>query len=44
MPDCPQIAKEKKVKLESSIDSTQEQQSSKISEVDSILKEKVYPF
>jgi hypothetical protein len=45
MPDCSQITKEKKVKLGSSIDSTQEQQSSKISEVDSISEKKgLYPF
>jgi hypothetical protein len=45
MPDCPQITEEKRVKLESSIDSTQEQQSSKISEVDSISEKKgLYPF
>jgi hypothetical protein len=42
MPDCPQITGEKRVKLESSIDSTQEQQSSKISEVDSTSEKKVY--
>jgi hypothetical protein len=40
MPDCPQITKEKRVKLESSIDYTQEQQLLKISEVDLISKEK----
>jgi hypothetical protein len=40
MPDSPQITKEKRVKLGSSIDSTQEQKSSKISEVDSISKKK----
>jgi hypothetical protein len=34
MPDCPQITKEKRVKLEFSIDSTQEQKPSKILEVD----------
>jgi hypothetical protein len=45
MPDCPQITKEKRVKLGSSIDSTQEQQSSKISKVDSTSEKKVYiPF
>jgi ribonuclease HII len=44
MPDCPEITKEKRVKLESSIDSTQEQKSLKISKADSISKEKVYPF
>jgi hypothetical protein len=44
MPDCPQITKKKRFKLEFSIDSTQEQKSSKISEMDSISKEKVYPF
>jgi hypothetical protein len=38
MPDCPQITKEKRVKLGFSIDSTQEQQSLNISEVDSISK------
>jgi hypothetical protein len=43
--DCPQIIKEKRVKLGSSIDSAQEQQSSKISEVDSISEKKsLYPF
>jgi hypothetical protein len=36
MPECPQITEEKRVKLGSSINSTQEQQSSKILEVDSI--------
>jgi hypothetical protein len=44
MPDCPQITKEKRLKLEFSINSIQEQKSSKISEVDSISKEKAYPF
>jgi hypothetical protein len=44
MPDCLQITEEKRVKLKSSIDSTQEQKSLKISEVDSISKEKVIPF
>jgi hypothetical protein len=45
MPDCPQITEEKRVKLGSSIDSTQEQQSSKISEVDSTSEKKgLYPF
>jgi hypothetical protein len=45
MPDCPQITEEKRVKLGSSIDSTQEQQSSKISEVDSNSEKKgLYPF
>jgi hypothetical protein len=45
MPNCPQITEEKRVKLGSSIDSTQEQQSSKISEVDSISEKKgLYPF
>jgi hypothetical protein len=44
MSDCPQITKEKRVKLESLMDSTQEQKSLKILEVDSISKEKVYPF
>jgi hypothetical protein len=45
MSDCPQITKEKRVKLESSRDPTQEQQSSKILEVDSILEKKgLYPF
>jgi hypothetical protein len=45
IPDCPQITEEKRVKLESSIDSIQEQQSSKISEVGSILEKKsLYPF
>jgi hypothetical protein len=40
MPDCPQITKEKRVKLGSSIDSNQKQESSKISKVDSILEKK----
>jgi hypothetical protein len=40
MPDCLQITEKKRVKLGSSIDSTQEQQSSKISEVDSISEKK----
>jgi hypothetical protein len=40
MPDCPQITEEKRVKLGSSIDSTQEQQSLNIPEVDSTLKKK----
>jgi hypothetical protein len=45
MPDCPQITEEKRVKLGSSIDSTQEQKPSKISEVDSIPEKKsLYPF
>jgi hypothetical protein len=45
MPDCPQINKEKKVKLGSSIDSTQEQKSLNIPEVDSISKKKKFiPF
>jgi hypothetical protein len=45
MPDCPQITKEKRVKLGSLIDSTQEQQSLKISEVNSISKKKKFiPF
>jgi hypothetical protein len=45
MPDSPQITGEKRVKLESSIDSTQEQQSSNIPEVDSISEKKgLYPF
>jgi hypothetical protein len=45
MPDCLQITEEKRVKLRSSIDCTQEQQSSKIPEVDSISEKKVYiPF
>jgi hypothetical protein len=41
MPDCFQITNEKRVKLESSIDSTQEQKLSKISEVDLILEKKI---
>jgi hypothetical protein len=45
MPDCPQITEEKRVKLGSSIDSTQEQQSSNIPEVNSISEKKgLYPF
>jgi hypothetical protein len=40
MPDCLQITKEKRIKLESSIDSIQEQKSLKISEVDSISEKK----
>jgi hypothetical protein len=45
MPDCPQITNEKRVKLESSIDFTQEQKSSKISEVNLISEKKgLYPF
>jgi hypothetical protein len=45
MPDCPQIIEEKRVKLGSSIDSTQEQQSSNILEVNSISEKKgLYPF
>jgi hypothetical protein len=45
MPDCFQITEEKGVKLESSIDSTQEQKSPKISEVDSVSEKTVYiPF
>jgi hypothetical protein len=42
MLECPQITKKKtsKDKLKSSIDSTQEQKSSKISEVDSISEKK----
>jgi hypothetical protein len=45
MPDCPQITEEKRVKLGSSIDCTQEQQSFNIPEVDSISEEKgLYPF
>jgi hypothetical protein len=42
--DCPQINKEKRVKLESSIHSTQEQKSLNIPVVDSISKKKIYPF
>jgi hypothetical protein len=38
--ECFQITKEKRVKLESSIDSTQKQKPSKISEVDSISEKK----
>jgi putative transposase len=45
MPDCPQITEEKRVKLGSSIDSTQEQQSLNIPGVDSISEKKgLYPF
>jgi hypothetical protein len=45
MPDCPQITEEKRVKLGSSIDSTQEHQSLNIPEVDSISEKKgLYPF
>jgi hypothetical protein len=45
MPDCSQITEEKRVKLGSSIDSTKEQQSSKMSEVVSISEKKnLYPF
>jgi hypothetical protein len=45
MPDSPQITEEKRVKLGSSIDSTQEQQSLNIPEVDSISEKKgLYPF
>jgi hypothetical protein len=45
MPGCPQIIEEKRVKLGSSIDSTQQQQSSKISEVDSISEKiSLYPI
>jgi hypothetical protein len=45
MSDCPQITKEKRVKLEFLIDFTQEQKPSKISEVDSISKKKsLYSF
>jgi hypothetical protein len=45
MPDCRQITEEKRVKLGSSIDSTQEQQSLNIPEVDSTSKKKsLYPF
>jgi hypothetical protein len=40
MPDCSQITEEKRVKLKFSIDSTQEKQSSKISEVDSTSEKK----
>jgi hypothetical protein len=40
MPDCPQITKEKRVKLGSSIDCTQKQQSLNISEMDSISEKK----
>jgi hypothetical protein len=40
MPDCLQITEEKRVKLGSSIDSTQEQQSLNIPEVDSISEKK----
>jgi hypothetical protein len=45
MPDCPQITEEKKVKLGSSIDSTQKQKSLNIPEVGSISEKKgLYPF
>jgi hypothetical protein len=45
MHDCPQITEEKRVKLGSSIDSIQEQQSLNIPEVNSISKKKsLYPF
>jgi hypothetical protein len=45
MPDCPQITKEKRVKLESSIDSNQKQKAPKISEVESTSeKMDLYPF
>jgi hypothetical protein len=45
MPDCPQIIEEKRVKLGSSIDSAQEQQSLNILEMDSISEKKgLYPF
>jgi hypothetical protein len=45
MPDCPEITEEKRVKLGSSIDSTQEQQSLNIPEVDSTSEKKsLYPF
>jgi hypothetical protein len=45
MPDCPQITEEKRVKLGSSIDSTQEQQSLNIPEVNSSSEKKgLYPF
>jgi hypothetical protein len=45
MPDCLQITEEKRVKLGSSIDSTQEQQSLNIPEVNSTLEKKgLYPF
>jgi hypothetical protein len=45
MPDSPQITEEKRVKLESSIDSTQEQQSLNIPEVNQFQKKRVYiPF
>jgi hypothetical protein len=40
MPDCPQITKEKRVKLDSLIDSTQEKQLLNIPEVDSISVKK----
>jgi hypothetical protein len=39
-PKCPRITKEKRVKLKSSIDCTQEQQSLNIPEVDSISERK----
>jgi hypothetical protein len=45
MPDSLQITEEKRVKLGSSIDSTQKQQSLNIPEVDSISEKKsLYPF
>jgi hypothetical protein len=45
MPDCPQITEEKRVKLEFSIDSTQEQKSLNIPEVNSISEKMgLYPF
>jgi hypothetical protein len=45
MSDCSQIAKEKRVKSESLIDSTQEKQSLNILEVNSIsVKKSLYPF
>jgi hypothetical protein len=45
MPDCSQITEEKRVKMGSSIDSTQEQQSLNIPKVDSISEKKgLYPF
>jgi hypothetical protein len=42
MPDCPQITEEKRFKLGSSIDCTQEQQSLNIPEVDSTSEKKVF--
>jgi hypothetical protein len=42
MPDCPQITEEKRVKLGSSIDSTQEQKSLNILEVNSISEKKEF--